>query len=131
MQIKLIKKNKGQVLRIRLIANKSEKNEIREIRDKHGINSSLCDLLEPYTCNGWGLVFGDDIMQMSSCAIICEGETLEDDSTRILYGKSWTNHHNYQIVDEIEELLTKGYFDFVFWQDFGSGENFQTPQSVQ
>lgn len=130
MEIKLIKKNKNQTLRIRLIANKSEKQGIAENRDKYGINSALCDLLEPYTCNGWGLVFGDDIMQMTGCAIISEGETLEDDGTRTLYGKAWTNIHNYQIVDEIEELLTKGYYDFYFWQDFGKGENFDTPMSV-
>ena len=126
--VKFIKKNKGQILRVRFVGNKLDKKEIREKRDKYGIDSAFINATEGYWTNGWGVLrAGDDLGQMSDCLVIAEGKTTEEDGSKTIYGKTWSNFNTYMYVDEVEELLTTGYVDFVFWQDCGEGVNFENP----
>jgi len=124
MEVKFIKKNNGQTLRIRLIADRIEKKEIREDLKKKGSDCVFWDLTEGYWTNGWGVIVADVLGQLSECIVIVESESAEDDGSHTLAGKAWTNHDNYQVVCPVSEMLTKGYADFKFWQDFGEGENF-------
>lgn len=74
------------------------------------------ELTESYWCNGWGVYTADELEQMSECLVICEDSTIDDDGNPVLNGRSWTNIHNYQIVNPIEQIKEFGYIDFLIWE---------------
>ena len=125
--VKFIVKKNG-VLRVRWVGNRFDKQEIRETRNCYGINQAFMKMTEGYWTNGWGVhEAGNQLGQMSDCLVIAQDSTIEDDGSITLTGKTWSNIHNYQVVDEVEEILTKGYYDFYLWEDFKNGENFKNP----
>ena len=69
-----------------------------------------------------------NVIEVKETAVVeIKDSTIEDDGSITLTGKTWSNIHNYQVVDEVEEILTKGYYDFYLWEDFKNGENFKNP----
>ena len=126
MTIKFVKMD-NNVLRIKFDGNKLDKEELQNNRDKYGSDRAFLDITEPYWTNGWGVNTADQLNQMSECFVISEESTSEDDGSITLYGKSWSNIHNYQIIDPIDELCEKGYYDFYLWEDFKDGVNFPNP----
>ena len=70
MEVKFIKKNNGQTLRIRLIADRIEKKEIREDLKKKGSDCVFWDLTEGYWTNGWGVIVADVLGQLSECIVM-------------------------------------------------------------
>ena len=126
MEIKFTELEDEKILRVSLVADEQEKQEIRDGMDERGSIAAFFDLTESYWSNGWGVLTADTILQLSECFIIAKECTTEDDGSMTLYGKAWTNIHNYMIVNEITELLDNGHYDFYLWEDFGKGENFKT-----
>jgi hypothetical protein len=122
--VKFIQKKNG-VLRIRFVGNKFDRQTLRETRNKSGINAAFMEATESYWTNGWGVHIADELGQMSSCLVIAHDSTVEDDGSITLTGKTWSNNHNYAIVDEIEEMLKKGYVDFYSWENFSEPETFK------
>ena len=115
----------GFTLRISFTGTEEDKLELEEMNDEYGEIHTLWEITEGYWANGWGLHTADQLGQLSECLIISEDSTIEDDGRLTLFGKCWSNVHNYQTVSVIEELLEKGFYEFYLWEDFGSlGQTF-------
>lgn len=124
--VKLTKLNNGEILRISWIGSEDDKAEVLSSVEENGSNCALLEILEPYACNGWGIYEAGNLGQMSDCFVICEDSTMEEDGHITIRRKAWSNIHNYMEVNEVEEILEKGYYDFYLWEDFGEeGENFK------
>ena len=104
-------------LRVKFVGDDQDRQEIKEHLEKHGINSAFANMTEPYWTNGWGVHTGDELNMMTGAMSIAQESTREDDGSLSLFGKVWTNFRNYQVVDEVSEILENGYFDFDFWQE--------------
>lgn len=88
-------------------------------------NQAFMELTESYSNTGWGIVTADRLGQLSECLVIAEEILLEDDGSYTLYGRSWTNIDDYQIVNPLDQILENGYYDFQLWANFESAENFK------
>lgn len=86
-------------------------------------DSAFMELTESYSCNGWGIYTGDELGQLTQCIVICEESMVEDNGSRTLHGRAWSNNHNYQVMSPLREILERGYYDFYLWDTF-KGENF-------
>ncbi len=111
---------------LRISVQKGFRKEFKQYmkEDKHSNYSKFFELTEGYWANGWGVHnSGDDLGQLSSCLVIAEDSSAEDNGSITLHGRTWTNIHNYCIVDPLEEILEKGFYDFLKWKTFDN-ENF-------
>lgn len=85
---------------------------------------AFMQLTESYSCNGWGVFTADQLGQMTECLVIAQESTIEEDGSYTLNGKVWTNIHNYQIVNPLDQIAEHGYYDFELWEEM-KGENFK------
>lgn len=92
-------------------------------------DKAFIDLTESYWVNGWGVLNAEDLGQMTQCLVIAREMITEDDGSHTLHGKAWTNIHNYQIVNPLDQILENGYYDFYLWDEF-EGENFPSPYGL-
>lgn len=121
--IELIELENGK-LQVKFTGDEQDKLELEERAKDWGINSILAEILEPYTCNGWGFHLASDLGQLSESPVIAKESYSEEDGSITLIGKAWYSP-NYAVQSEIELLLEKGYFEYDLWEDFGSdGANF-------
>lgn len=86
---------------------------------------AFMELTEEYSSNGWGVFTADTLGQMTECLVVCQESTIENDGSFTLFGKAWTNIHNYQIVSPLYVILEDGYIDFYLWENFETPENFK------
>lgn len=87
-------------------------------------DQAFIEMTESYWANGWGVCTADALGELSECLVIAEGMYYEDDGAITLQGKVWTNIHNYQIVNPLDEILENGHVDFRLWDDFVDGKSF-------
>lgn len=128
---KFEKLNDGKILRVSAV-NPAEfadyiKNHEDDALTSCSPNSDQCfiEMTESYWVNGWGVFTADEIFQMSECLVIAEEFYTEDDGSKTLCGKVWTNIHNYMIVNPLDAILEDGHYDFILWEKFKTPENFK------
>ena len=115
--IKLTELDNGS---LRISLEKGHKRELRKLIKVLGYWCVWSELFElsNLTGNGWGIVSGDDLGQLTDAPFILSGflppEESEDvfDMTKWTYEKGWW-FPNYQVENEIETLLIKGFVDFI------------------
>ena len=78
-------------------------DEIEELRDDHGTNAALYNLLEDHLCNGWEMVPPEDIGALTSAPILSD-EIVRDDQGKIIEAGRLFWYPDYAVRDEIEEL---------------------------
>ena len=102
----------GKILRVSFIGDDEAKREFLESLSE----ITFYDLAEYQNCNGWLITTADQLNQLSSCLVLSQDYSTDDNGEVIELGKAWSNFHNYQIVNEVEEILTVGYYDFRLWE---------------
>lgn len=110
-------------LRISLEDGYSPADLLDEVGDDIDSDFAFIELTEFYWANGWGVHRADDLGQLSECLVISKEAEIENDGSITLSGKAWSNVHNYMIVSHLREIVEKGYYDFLFWQEF-QNDNF-------
>jgi hypothetical protein len=68
--------------------------------------------------HNYELVAGGDLCALTDAPLIAQETTVEDDGTRLFYGKVW-KHEDYMLHDYLEELVRKGRVIFSLGADFG------------
>lgn len=103
---------------LRISLDSGNKRNLKELlnNDKLGSDQKFVMATEQYWTNGWGVYNADQLGQMTECLVISESDDIDDDGNPSVYGKTWTNNHNYQVINPLQEILEKGYVDFLFWQ---------------
>lgn len=93
-------------------------------------DQAFMELTESYWTNGWGVFTADNLGQLSECLVIAEEATIEDDGSHTLYKRAYYNG-DYMIINPLDQILEKGYYDFDLWEDFGNhGRNFPSVYNV-
>jgi hypothetical protein len=123
--IKFTELEDGKILRVSFSGNFEDRQELIDLNEKLGSADAFKEITESYWVNGWGVFNANELNQMSNCLVIAKESNIEEDGSYTLFGRAWSNIHNYQIVDEIEVLLNDGYYDFYLWEDFKTPENFK------
>ena len=109
----------GNTLRLSIF-DEQEFAEFMEECEHPDSDDAFMEATETQWTNGWMVFPNADVLgQMSQCTVIATGN-YEDDGGYTLYGKAYTNIHDYQTKSPLRELLEKGYYDFQLWEDFGN-----------
>lgn len=87
-------------------------------------DQAFFELTGDYSGDGWGVLNADELGQMTQCLVICQELYNEEDGSKTLHGKAWTNINDYQIVSPLYVIAENGYYDFYLWEEF-KGENFK------
>jgi hypothetical protein len=89
----------------------SRVEEIREAREKHGIDAALLDVCEYQLCNGWEVLSDDDkaaVGALTGCNFIVSDDVRRDDQGKVLHIGAVYWNPNYAVMDEIEVLCATG-----------------------
>lgn len=94
-------------LRLALTADDEERDDIRQTVDQHGIRWALIDLLEGHLSNGWEIIEPEEVGALTDALILTDEAERDDYGDLTALGRVYWNP-NYQIQDDVEELLTTG-----------------------
>lgn len=116
--LKFEKINKGKTLRISAI-NPTEfaeyiKSHEDDLLTSYTPNSDQCfiEMTESYWTNGWNVTTADNLGWLSECLVVSDDAHFEDEEVSFDDCRIWTNIHNYQIVNPLDQILEKGFIDF-------------------
>ena len=68
--------------------------------------------------HNYELITGTELCALTDAPLIAEEMTIEDDGTKVFYGKVW-KHEDYMLCDYLEDLVRKGRVVFSLGADFG------------
>ena len=78
-------------------------DQFERIRDQHGIDAALRQLLEDHLCGGWEEILPEEIGALTSAMLLSNDVHRHDDGRITRIGRVYFNP-NYQVMDEIREL---------------------------
>ena len=77
--------------------------EFEQIRDQHGIDAAIRELLEDHLCSSWEEILPEEIGALTSAMLLSDDVQRDDDGRITRIGRIYFNP-NYQVKDEIREL---------------------------
>lgn len=103
---------------LRITADAEAREWIKQERERGQSDEGiLWDGFEGYWNNGSYTPFdagaGNPFVGLTSAPCIAESMNVEDDGTKVIYGKLWW-HPNYAVKSFVDELLEHGFVDFTF-----------------
>ncbi len=81
------------------------------IRDEHGIDFALLQIIEDHLCNGWELIAPEEIGALTSALIVSDEVERDTYGDLIACGMVYWNPQ-YAVMDEIAQLRQSGYVLF-------------------
>ena len=77
--------------------------EFEQIRDQHGIDVAIRELLEDHLCSGWEEILPEEIGALTSAMLLTDDVERNDDGQATRIGRVYFNPY-YAVMDEIQEL---------------------------
>jgi hypothetical protein len=74
-------------------------------------NAKFTEIIMHQICNGWDVLRPEEVGALTDSLILSDDSEFDDEGEVITIGNVWW-FPNYQILDEVEELLKNGYVDF-------------------
>lgn len=97
-------------LRISLI--EEERSEVEEIsQNGKGIDAQFAEIIEYHLGEGWSWVQPEDVAALTSSPILSDSAVYGDHGELEDVDDVWW-YPNYQVLNEVQELLDHGYIDF-------------------
>jgi len=86
-------------------------DEFEQIRDQHGIDGAIREILQDHLCNGWEEILPEEIGALTSAMLITDDIERDEDGRMIRIGRVYFNPY-YAVSDEIRELRERSYVLF-------------------
>jgi len=100
-----------ETLRLVWTGDEFDREDVASDVAKYGAVIALFNALDYYSCNGWEVGSADRYGGLSDAPVILFDVAYDDDGYIVGWERGWWSP-NYCVIDELEEILSKGYFDF-------------------